>query len=409
MLASARYPLPRHLSTFEAMHELPTDDAGSRPRADAARNRLRVLAVAERLYAERGAGRVSMDDVAAAAGLGKGTVYRAVGDRAGLAFALLDARERDLQEAVLRGAPPPLGPGAPPEERARAPSWRPSRRSRSTTRSCSPPCRAGAAPTSEHPVHAWRHAHLRAQLAAARAPTRMPTGSRARSSPRSAPSTCSTCTGAGSTGRASSASRATSSDPSEHPPRRRPCGSGGIRRTLADMSLAADLAARLRDRIEQGELQPGERLPPVRELAATEHVAPSVAGKASRSSSARGASSAGSAAAPTWHAAARPAAPSSTSARTGGRRRSRRRSTCRSASAAAARPGSVNLSAGLPLVDPEIATAVGKELEAVVREAGAGLFGYGAPRGDVGLRELVAATSAPARARGRTRATRLVT
>ena len=32
------------------------------------------------------------------------------------------------------------------------------------------------------------------------------------------------------------------------------------------MSLAADLAARLRARIDTGELPPGERLPPVREL-----------------------------------------------------------------------------------------------------------------------------------------------
>jgi AcrR family transcriptional regulator len=85
-------------------------------RADAARNRLRVLEAAARLFAERGAEAVSMDEVAAAAGVGKGTLYRRFGDRAGLAMALLDSETRELQEAIVRGAPP-LGPGAPPGER----------------------------------------------------------------------------------------------------------------------------------------------------------------------------------------------------------------------------------------------------------------------------------------------------
>lgn len=81
-----------------------------RERADAARNRAAVLAAAARLFAEHGVAAVSMDQVAAAAGVGKGTVFRRFGDKAGLAVALLDARERDLQEAILHG-PPPLGPG----------------------------------------------------------------------------------------------------------------------------------------------------------------------------------------------------------------------------------------------------------------------------------------------------------
>lgn len=82
-----------------------------RERADAARNRVAVLRAAARLFAEHGVAAVSMDQVAAAAGVGKGTVFRRFGDKAGLAVALLDAGERELQEAILHG-PPPLGPGA---------------------------------------------------------------------------------------------------------------------------------------------------------------------------------------------------------------------------------------------------------------------------------------------------------
>jgi AcrR family transcriptional regulator len=90
-----------------------------RERADAARNRRRVLAAAEELFGRRGAGDVTMEDIARAAGVGKGTLYRRFPDRASIAVALLDTHERALQERLLRG-PPPLGPGAPPAERLAA-------------------------------------------------------------------------------------------------------------------------------------------------------------------------------------------------------------------------------------------------------------------------------------------------
>ena len=88
-------------------------------RADAVRNRARILSAAEQLFGERGVQNVSMDEIAACAGVGKGTLYRRFGDRSGLAIALLDAREAEFQEELLRGAPP-LGPGAPPVERLHA-------------------------------------------------------------------------------------------------------------------------------------------------------------------------------------------------------------------------------------------------------------------------------------------------
>lgn len=60
-----------------------------------------------------------MDELAREAGVGKGTVYRAFGSRAGVAQALVDEAERELQDAVL-GGPPPLGPGAAPADRLTA-------------------------------------------------------------------------------------------------------------------------------------------------------------------------------------------------------------------------------------------------------------------------------------------------
>jgi AcrR family transcriptional regulator len=91
--------------------------AGTRPeRADAARNRARILKAARALFAERGPAEVTLGEVAKAAGVGKATLFRRFGDRGALFLALLDEHERDLQDAVLRGEPP-LGPGAPARER----------------------------------------------------------------------------------------------------------------------------------------------------------------------------------------------------------------------------------------------------------------------------------------------------
>jgi AcrR family transcriptional regulator len=100
---------------------LPVLDPGQTPRerADAARNRARILAAAAELVAERGIERVSMDDVAKAACVGTGTLYRRFGDRAGLALALLDDHTRAFQDALIAG-PPPLGPGAAAAERLHA-------------------------------------------------------------------------------------------------------------------------------------------------------------------------------------------------------------------------------------------------------------------------------------------------
>ncbi len=103
------------------MQDLPLTErpAELTERADAADNRRRILAAAAELFSQRDPDCVSMQDVACAAGVGMGTMYRRFGDRAGLTFALLGERHRAFQDELLRGAPP-LGPGAPARERLHA-------------------------------------------------------------------------------------------------------------------------------------------------------------------------------------------------------------------------------------------------------------------------------------------------
>jgi|tagenome__1003787_1003787.scaffolds.fasta_scaffold20033336_1 AcrR family transcriptional regulator len=101
----------RELNVLPGPQALPTIGGEPGERADAARNRRRILAAAERLFEERGVEEVSMDAIACEAGVGKGTLFRRFGDRAGLMHALLDEREATFQESLIRGEPP-LGPGA---------------------------------------------------------------------------------------------------------------------------------------------------------------------------------------------------------------------------------------------------------------------------------------------------------
>jgi AcrR family transcriptional regulator len=94
--------------------------AGQPPgRGDAVRNRRRILAAAGEIVAEHGAEGLSMNALAAAAGVGKGTIFRRFGDRDGLLFALLDEDTITLQDGFLSG-PAPLGPGAPAADRLEA-------------------------------------------------------------------------------------------------------------------------------------------------------------------------------------------------------------------------------------------------------------------------------------------------
>jgi AcrR family transcriptional regulator len=91
-----------------------------RQRSDVVRNRQAILQAATALYDKADdLTATTMDDVAAAAGVGKGTVFRRFGDRAGLLRAVFDERIAALTEAIESG-PPPLGPTTPPRERVAA-------------------------------------------------------------------------------------------------------------------------------------------------------------------------------------------------------------------------------------------------------------------------------------------------
>ena len=97
-------------------HLLPILGARPPERRDAARNRERLLDAAQSLVERCGTRGVTMDAVAAAAGVGKGTVFRRFESREGLMAALLDHSETEWQGLVMSG-PPPLGPGAEPWDR----------------------------------------------------------------------------------------------------------------------------------------------------------------------------------------------------------------------------------------------------------------------------------------------------
>ena len=92
---------------------LPASDS---ERRDAARNRELLLEAARELIETCGVDGLTMATLAQRAGVGKGTVFRRFGSRAGLMMTLLSDAEAGFQGRFMFG-PPPLGPGAPPLER----------------------------------------------------------------------------------------------------------------------------------------------------------------------------------------------------------------------------------------------------------------------------------------------------
>jgi AcrR family transcriptional regulator len=102
---------PEHASSF------PDRESGKLRRGRPPVDPAVVLAAADKLFAGAASpDAVTTEAIAAAAGVGKGTVFRAFGSRDGLLDALAGAKFAPVREAV-EGREPPLGSSAPSRDR----------------------------------------------------------------------------------------------------------------------------------------------------------------------------------------------------------------------------------------------------------------------------------------------------
>lgn len=89
------------IERIDLLANLEEGGATRRERSDAAANRALILQTAERLFAERGVANVCMAEIAEAAGVGKGTLYRRFANKGELCLSLMDQQMSDFQNGML--------------------------------------------------------------------------------------------------------------------------------------------------------------------------------------------------------------------------------------------------------------------------------------------------------------------
>ena len=93
------------MNSFSQSTEIETISLDIEPvrpeRADAQANRARILAAAEKLFAEKGVEKVNMVEIGRAAHIGQGTLYRRYANKSELCQALLDTQMREFQDETL--------------------------------------------------------------------------------------------------------------------------------------------------------------------------------------------------------------------------------------------------------------------------------------------------------------------